>query len=110
MSNGRSILDWQTHAFEKALPSSELTIVVGYDYQRIIADHPNLHFSHLLDWEKNSALDSFLSVIQDFSSPALVMYGDTVFHPETLSELVGIEGDAVVAIDSVWKRRFSGRS
>ena len=110
MSNGRSILDWQTHAFEKALPSSELTIVVGYDYQRIIADHPNLHFSHLLDWEKNSALDSFLSVIQDFSSPALVMYGDTVFYPETLNELVGIEGDVVVAIDSVWKKRFSGRS
>lgn len=109
-SNGKSILDWQTHAFEKALPGNEVNIIVGYDYQRIIANHPHLNFSHVLDWQKSSALQSFLSVIQDFSSPALVMYGDTVFHPETLTQLIGMAGDVVVAIDSIWKQRFSGRS
>ncbi|AYB48931.1 hypothetical protein CJJ19_05215 [Candidatus Williamhamiltonella defendens] len=109
-SNGKSILDWQTHAFEKALPGNQVNIIVGYDYQKILANHPYLNFSYVLDWEKSNALQSFLSVINDFSTPTLVMYGDTVFYPETLTRLIGMEGDAVVVIDSVWKQRFSGRS
>ena len=38
------------------------------------------------------------------------MYGDTVFHPETIAEFISIKGDVIVAIDSVWKKRFSERS
>lgn len=109
-SNDKSILDWQTHAFEKALPGNQVNIIVGYDYQKILANHPYLNFSYVLDWEKSNALQSFLSVINDFSTPTLVMYGDTVFYPETLTRLIGMEGDAVVVIDSVWKQRFLGRS
>ena len=38
--NGKSILDWQTHTFESAFPGNEVKIAVGYNYQKIIADHP----------------------------------------------------------------------
>ncbi|MBC8298272.1 MAG: hypothetical protein H8E55_21095 [Pelagibacterales bacterium] len=38
------------------------------------------------------------------------MYGDTVFHPDTLAEFNDIKDDVVVTVDSVWKRRFLGRS
>lgn len=108
--NGKSILDWQIHTFESVLPSSEVNIAVGYDYQRIVANYPYHNFRHVFDWEKSSALYSFLSVVQDYSKRTLVMYGDTVFHPETLAEFTETEGDITVAIDSVWKQRFSGRS
>lgn len=109
-SNGNSILDWQMHAFRTALPNSQVQIAVGYDYQRIVTTHPSHVFHHVIDWENSSALHSFLSTVHDYSRPTLVMYGDTVFHPETLTTLAKMQGDVVVTIDSVWKQRFSKRS
>ena len=38
------------------------------------------------------------------------MYGDTVFHADTLVEFNKLESDVTIAIDSVWKKRFTGRS
>ena len=108
--NGKSILDWQIHAFETVLPNNEINIAIGYNRQKIIANYPNYIFRHVLDWEKSSALHSFLSVASDCSKHTLVMYGDTVFHPDTLAEFNKIKDDVVVAVDSVWKKRFFGRS
>ena len=31
--NGKSILDWQIHAFETVLPKSEINIAIVYNYQ-----------------------------------------------------------------------------
>ncbi|MBC8298273.1 MAG: hypothetical protein H8E55_21100 [Pelagibacterales bacterium] len=50
--NGKSILDWQIHAFETVLPKSEINIAIGYNYQRITANYPNYVFRHVFDWEK----------------------------------------------------------
>ena len=36
LGNGKSILDWQMYAFEKAIPDCRVNIAVGYDFQRII--------------------------------------------------------------------------
>ncbi len=110
LGNGRSILDWQMHAFQSSLPNSEVNIAVGYNYQRIIAKHPHHTFKHVLDWENGGALHSFLSILHDHSSHTLVVYGDTVFHPKTLAEFTDVKGDVTVAIDSLWKLRFSKRS
>lgn len=110
LGNGESILEWQMHACERILPSREVNIVVGYNYQRIIENYPHHRFQHVLDWEQSNALHSFLSVVQDYSKQTLVMYGDTIFHPETLAEFSGIEGDIIIGIDSLWKQRFSDRS
>ena len=109
-SNGKSILDWQIFAFEKVLPNSKIKIAVGYDYEKIVANHPELHFSHVLNWEKGNALQSFLETSIEYKEPLIVMYGDTIFHPETINQINDIEGDAVIAIDSIWKKRFKGRS
>lgn len=109
-NNGGSILDWQTHAFEEAVPQGQINIVVGYDHQRIISSYPNLKFSHVLNWQDSSPLQSFLSVRHSLTGTTIAMYGDTIFHPETIAEFSEVEGDVVVAIDSVWKKRFYGRS
>ncbi len=110
LGNGRSILDWQMHAFETARPNSEVHIAVGYNYQKIITNYPDHIFRYVPVWENSSALHSFFSVVQDYSSQTLVMYGDTVFYPKTLAEFTSIKGDVTVAIDSSWKHRFSDRS
>ena len=108
--NGRSILDWQINAFKTSLPKSKINIAIGYDYQRIISNYPNYNFKHISEWEKKGPLQSFLSVVNDYSKNFLVMYGDTVFHADTLVEFNKLESDVTIAIDSVWKKRFTGRS
>ena len=110
IDNGRNIIDWQLHVIETALPNSEVNVAVGYNYQKLITDYPDLIFRHVFNWENSSALHSFLSVVQDYSSQTLVMYGDTVFYSETLAEFTSIKGDVTVAIDSLWRQRFSNRS
>ena len=108
--NGKSILDWQINAFNAVIPGSEVNIAIGYDYQKIIANNPNYIFKHVIDWEKGTALHSFLGIINDKSKNTVVMYGDTVFHSETLAEFFVRDDDVVIAIDSIWKKRFVGRS
>ena len=110
LDNGRSILDWQMHAFGTSLPNSNVKIAVGYNYQKIIENYPYNTFEHILDWEKGGALHSFLSVLHEYPLHTLVMYGDTVFHSETLAEFSNVKGDVIVAIDSIWKQRFPNRS
>ena len=108
--NGKSILDWQIDTFKSALPNSEVNIAIGYNSQKILDDYPNHNFQHVYDWKNSSALNSFLSLINSEIKQTLVMYGDTVFYPETLREFSIINNDVVVAVDSVWKKRFLGRS
>ena len=108
--NGKSILDWQINVFETVLPNSGINIAIGYDYQRIISNYPNYSFRYIFDWAKKSALQSFLTITSDHPKHTLVMYGDTVFHSDTLVKFNKIESDIVVAVDSVWKKRFLGRS
>tara|TARA_Y200000002_G_scaffold131739_1_gene108524 strand:+ start:5956 stop:8955 length:3000 start_codon:yes stop_codon:yes gene_type:complete len=110
LGNGKSILDWQVSAFETVLPKSNVNIVIGYDYQRIITNYPQHNFKYVLDWKSSGALNSFLSTINDYSNHTLVMYGDTIFHMDTLSDFNNVKGDVTVAVDSLWKKRFLGRS
>jgi len=109
-SNGKSILDWQIFTFKEVLPESNIRIAVGYDYEKIVANHPELNFSHVLNWENGSALQSFLETSLDYQGSLVMMYGDTIFHPETIEQVSKTGGDVVIAIDSVWKERFKGRS
>ncbi len=108
--NGKSILDWQIDTFKTALPNNKVNIAIGYNSQKILDDYPGYNFQHVYDWKNSSALNSFLSLINSQTRQTLVMYGDTVFHPETLIEFSSINNDVVVAVDSVWKKRFLGRS
>ena len=110
LGNGSSILDWQIDTFETVLPGSIVNIAVGFEYESIITDRPPHIFRHVLDWKNGGALQSFLNVIRDYSIHTLVMYGDTVFRPETLEKFNELEGDVTIGIDTVWKSRFSQRS
>ena len=110
LDNGKSILDWQINAFETVLPNSQINIAIGYDYKRIKTNFPNYSFKYISKWTKTTALQSFITIVSDQYRHTLVMYGDTVFHSETLENFNCIEGDVVIAVDSIWKKRFSGRS
>ena len=110
LSNGNSILEWQVNTFHQALPNSEVRTCVGYHYHEVVAKFPHLHFTHCLNWQEGSALHSLLEIPYNSKHPLLVIYGDTVFYPETIAAVAATEGDAVIAIDSQWQQRFRNRT
>ena len=67
LGNGKSILDWQVSAFETVLPNSDVNIVIGYDYQKIITNYPQYNFKYVFDWKSCGALNSFLSSINEYT-------------------------------------------
>src|SRR5210317_274160 len=71
--NGKSILDWQISAFRTAIPKNKINIAIGYDYQKILANHPKHTFRYVFDWKKSKALHSFLSITNDYSKHTIVM-------------------------------------
>ncbi|MDA8649722.1 PEP-utilizing enzyme [Alphaproteobacteria bacterium] len=109
-TNGRSILDYQINVFKQALPQSKIKIAIGYGYEDIVATYPDLHFFHVLNWEVGTPLDSLTSIPLDITAPIIVIYGDTVFHAETIENVAKAEGDVVIGIDTTWKERFHDRS
>ncbi len=109
-SNGKSILDWQINSLYLAYPESRVTVVIGYHYEDIVRKYPHLNFYHVLNWETGNALQSFLQIPFELDIPVMTVYGDTVFHPETIEEFSRVESDVTVGIDSNWHLRFKGRS
>ena len=110
MNNKISVLNWQIDTLKTAFPTYNPLIAVGYEQHAIMKEYKQYKFSNVVNWESVSALKSFFSVIKNFETNAVVMYGDTLFHAETLLEFEKVAGDLVVAIDSKWKNRFSRRS
>lgn len=110
LGNGKSILDWQIHAFKSSIHNSDIKIAIGYNYKSIIDNFSNYDFQYVFDWEKKGPLQTFLSITKDYSKNTLIMYGDTVFHPETLEAINNIKDDVVIVIDTLWKKRFLKRS
>lgn len=109
LTKKQSILEWQLSSFKSTFNIKNAIAVVGYDYASVVREYHDLQFKYVPNWENTGPLGSFLEAVKGSSSSALVTYGDTVFHTETLRQISSSSGDVVVAVDSKWQRRFYGR-
>ena len=108
LSKNSSLLDWQVRAFKKINPENDPFVVVGHNFVEIKNRYPNLSFLHAFD--RKNALQSLLNVYQETAGDCISMYGDTLFHSETISKLLKSDDDCVVVFDSEWQSRFQGRT
>ena len=109
-SNGKSILDWQYHTLNLAIDNPSIQIAIGYKYEEVVKKYKNLNFCRIKNWEEGNSLQSFLEADFSLSDSLLVMYGDTVFRYESIRELLRVNEDIVIGVDSKWKSRFTDRS
>ncbi len=109
-SNGKSILDWQYHTLNLAIDNPSIQIAIGYKYEEVVKKYKNLNFCRIKNWEEGNSLRSLLEADFPLSDSLLVMYGDTVFRYESIRELIRVNEDIVIGVDSKWKSRFADRS
>lgn len=110
LHNGKSILEWQVNCFLSITDVKKINIVVGYNYDKVVNSFPNYNFINFPNWAKTKSLGTFLHAADTTDDLLIVMYGDTIFHKETILNLKKIKADLVVAVDSKWKNRFKNRS
>ncbi len=102
-------IDWQIHSFEASTNINKIHFLGGYNVDEVIADYPDLNFTIVPNWEKESILHTLLKA--PFSdNEVIVSYSDTVFRKETISNILKIDADIVFCIDSCWKERYQPRT
>lgn len=106
---GRRILDWTRAALASA-GLDEIVFVGGYQIERIRCDYPGFSFRHNVDWPNNNILASLFYAEDAMDEGFVCTYADVLFTPALVGRLLDAPGDVVLAVDTDWRARYTGRS
>lgn len=102
------VFDWLLHAFNSVRPS--VHFVGGYRIEDVMHRYPSIHYTVNPEWERTGPADSLLRAPIDENAEHFVSYADVLFRESLVRALTEVDADIVVAVDTAWKHRFSGRS
>ncbi len=103
------VLDWIISAFAQ-LPDAEIRFVGGYRADVVMERYRDIHFHYNRDWEITGPARSLAIAPLTCGVATYVSYADVVYRGDTVRRLEESWGDAVLAIDGNWQRRYEGRS
>jgi len=107
---GRTLLEWQLGALTAAGIAEPITLVGGYQADRI--QDPRLTTITNPRWQATNMVASLLVAAPRLEAAAcLVSYSDIVYHPHLVSSLLRAPDDIAITYDrrweSLWQRRFT---
>lgn len=108
VSSDVRVLDWTLQAAKFLNP--EVHFIAGYQIDEIVSRYPSLHYTINPNWSSTGPVISLLEVQVDDDSEYIVSYGDILFREKTVRELVDLDADVSIAVDSMWKERYSSRT
>lgn len=108
VTNRARVLDWTLQAAKFLNP--EVHFIAGYQIDEIVSRYPNLNYSVNTKWSTTGPVISLLEARIADDSDYLVSYGDILFREKTVKELISLDSDICIAVDSIWKERYSSRT
>jgi len=108
VSNDTRVMDWILQAAKFLNP--EVYFIVGYQIDEIVSRYPSLHYAINPKWSSTGPIVSLMEARLGDYSDYLVSYSDILFREKTVKELVSLDADVSIAVDSMWKERFSNRT
>jgi choline kinase/phosphohistidine swiveling domain-containing protein len=107
-SGHTKVIDWLLHA--TAPLASNVHFVGGYQIDLIKQRYPDFQYWTNTDWQTTQSAYSLLQV--DFSGlqSTIVSYSDILFRRRLGRDLVESQADVMVAVDSHWRTRYTGRT
>jgi len=107
------VLDWLLAAVSEFAP--RVDFVCGYAADAVMAQYPQLRYTHNEQWQHTSATASLLKTplfagSDTAAKPAIVSYADIVFHREAVARLLPPQFDITIAVDGQWRSRYAGRT
>jgi choline kinase len=101
------ILDALAHA---GFAKRDVIFVCGYAEDVVRRRYPELTFVRNADWEHNNILASLLCAREHLREGFLSTYADIVYEPGIVERLLAAREDLVLGCDTLWRRRYQGRS
>jgi len=108
VSNDTRVLDWTLQAAKFLKP--EVHFVAGYQIDEIVSRYPGLHYTINPEWSTTGPIVSLLEARVADDSEYIVSYGDILFREKTVRQLIDLDSDISIAVDSMWKERYSTRT
>jgi choline kinase len=105
---GKPLIEWQIQALKQAGIES-IAVVTGY-LKDHFAPYGTLHF-HNPQWEQTNMLSSLWAAKEWLlEDSCLISYGDIVYDPQIVKDLMGAKASVAIAYDShwltLWGKRF----
>ncbi len=97
--DGKTILERQV-AVMNDIGIKDISVVVGYRKKAV--DLPNLKYIDNRDYAKGSILVSYLKVADQLQGSCVLTFGDILYEPHILRDLLEQDGDIVLAVDVSW--------
>ena len=99
LADGRSILELQLDALSQYVSLDLVTVLVGYQFDCILKQFPNLSYLYNPDFAKENTAGSLRKALRKVDEDLLFMNGDVVFHPTILKRLLNF-GQTAMLVNS----------
>ena len=96
---GKSILERQVAGLN-ACGIRDISVVSGYKREAI--DLTGISHIENRDYETRSILFSYYCSREIMEGPCIISFGDILYEPHILRDLIGIDGEIVLAVDTSW--------
>ena len=87
---------------------NDITIVTGYKSE--VIDIPGVNYVNNTNYETTNMNESLFCALEPSSSPILVTYGDIVFEPKIVQQMLEITNDIGLAVRTDWKKYYQNRT
>ncbi len=108
VSSEARALDWTLQATKFLNP--EVHFIAGYQIDEVVSRYPSLNYTINPKWSTTGPIISLLETRVTDDSEYIVSYGDILFREKTVKELTNLNADVCIAVDSLWKERYSSRT
>ena len=101
-------VDWIKNIIdEKAF---DLRLVTGYQSEKFAQFSDVMTVCANDEWDESGSAWSLHTGLVEGAGKCVVSYGDVLFRGSLVDDLVGLDADVAIAVDSKWRDRFVGRS
>ena len=87
---------------------NDITIVTGYKNE--VIDMPNVNYVNNPNYEITNMNESLFCALKPSNSSVLVTYGDIVFEPKIVQQMLEITNDIRLAVRINWKEYYQNRT
>ena len=94
----------------KILSIPDINVIAGYEILKIMNLYPHLKYFYNEEWQDTNSLYSLSKALYDFDDDLLISYSDILYTKSTIKKLVKNKDSINIAYDSLWEKRYEGRS
>lgn len=104
-----SALDWNVAALKKA-GIANVSYIGGYHLEKVVQQHPDLHYLFHANWEKEGTLGALVFAGEILGNGGLIVDGGVLLRYEAVAGVMCEKADIVLGVDYAAREDIAGDS